>query len=91
MHRSVISQKERAKIYLRDKGKCVDCGRLCGGGWTSNWSGRVHTFGLNGTHEIHHIIPVSKKGETAPANLILLCLNCHKKRHRIEGVLNGNR
>lgn len=30
----------------------------------------------------HHIIPLSKGGLTANSNLILLCHDCHAKRHR---------
>lgn len=33
-------------------------------------------------HEVHHIRPLSKGGTTTLANLILLCKNCHKGRHK---------
>jgi len=84
MARPGIGPKKREVVYLKSQGKCVDCGMICGGGWVSNWSGRVKTFELNGTHEIHHIIPVYKGGTFNNKNLILLCIPCHKKRHDIE-------
>lgn len=32
--------------------------------------------------EVHHIIPISKGGKDERKNLILLCSNCHDRRHR---------
>ncbi len=78
-----ITAKGRERIYLRDKGRCVDCGLVCGGGWKI-WKPSVKHFELNGTHEIHHIIPVIKGGKTTEDNLILLCIPCHLARHKIE-------
>lgn len=78
-----INPKMRESIYLKSQGKCVDCGLACGGGWVYNWGGRIKTFELNGTHEIHHVIPIYKGGTTKNDNLILLCISCHKKRHNI--------
>jgi 5-methylcytosine-specific restriction endonuclease McrA len=79
-----LSQKEREYIFLRDKGKCCDCGKLCGGGWIYYKGGRIKTFQLNATHEIHHIIPLDKGGECIMSNLILLCMSCHYKRHSVK-------
>lgn len=83
-----ISAKDRERTFLRDKGKCIDCGLLCGGGWKI-WKPSVRHFELDGTHEIHHIIPIEKGGETVFDNLVLLCIPCHLKRHKImkEGGL----
>jgi 5-methylcytosine-specific restriction endonuclease McrA len=89
MTRPSIGPKNREAIYLKSQGKCIDCGLVCGGGWVVNWSGRVRTFELTGTHEIHHIIPLNKGGTSDSKNLILLCIPCHKKRHDIEKG-NGN-
>jgi 5-methylcytosine-specific restriction endonuclease McrA len=82
--RTAIVPKKRESVYLKSQGKCVDCGSVCGGGWASNWNGRVRTFELNGTHEIHHVIPLLKGGTSDDSNLILLCIDCHKTRHDIE-------
>jgi 5-methylcytosine-specific restriction endonuclease McrA len=84
--RKLIPVKTRERVYLKSLGKCVDCGLTCGGGWHANWSGRVKTFELNGTHEIHHIIPVSKGGNESIDNLILLCISCHRNRHTKESL-----
>jgi 5-methylcytosine-specific restriction endonuclease McrA len=81
--RRSIHAKERERIFLRDKGKCVDCGKVCAGGWKI-WKPSVKHFELNGTHEIHHIIPVIKGGETTIDNLILLCKECHLERHNLD-------
>ncbi len=32
-------------------------------------------------HEVHHMRPLSRGGTTTKANLILLCHDCHDKRH----------
>ena len=75
-----ITAKTREIIFLKAQGKCVDCGLICCGGWKI-WKPSVKHFQLNGTHEIHHIIPVHKEGKTIIKNLILLCKKCHLKRH----------
>jgi 5-methylcytosine-specific restriction endonuclease McrA len=87
--RTDITPKRREQIYLNSKGKCVDCELLCGGGWYYNWSGIIKRFTLNGTHEIHHIIPLNMGGSSDNDNLILLCLSCHNKRHVIERSNNN--
>lgn len=33
--------------------------------------------------EIHHITPISMGGKNIHTNLILLCPDCHKKRHEV--------
>jgi len=84
--RKKITAKEREQIFLRDRGKCVDCGLPCCGGWKI-WKPSVRHFELDGTHEIHHIIPVARGGRTELNNLILLCNKCHQIRHKImKGV-----
>lgn len=84
MQRLGLSSKKREIIFLKTQGKCADCGMLCQAEWKTNWSGRVRTFVFNGTHEIHHIIPLYKGGSEHYNNLVLLCLSCHRARHVIE-------
>ena len=36
----------------------------------------------DGKLDIHHIVPVSQGGGDEPSNLITLCRECHKKRHK---------
>lgn len=51
----------------RDGYKCRECGRKAeyGGVWL----------------EAHHRHPVSEGGSYAPWNLVLLCVDCHRRRH----------
>ncbi len=46
----------------------------------------------NNPLQVHHIIPVSQGGNHKPKNLEVICLRCHKKKHKfdIEGE-NSNR
>lgn len=34
------------------------------------------------TLDIHHLVPVAKKGDNSPDNLLALCPNCHALHHR---------
>ena len=36
----------------------------------------------DGQLEVHHIVPVAKGGGDEPENLVTLCKECHKKRHK---------
>lgn len=56
-----------AQVRKRDKGLCVPCARKLG----------LKVKGI----EVHHIVPLSKGGKTTMANLILLCKDCHDRRH----------
>lgn len=82
MKRPNITGKKREQIFLEAKGKCVDCGKPCSGGWRI-YKTSVRQFELDGTHEIHHIIPVRRGGSNEIKNLILLCIPCHRLRHKI--------
>lgn len=43
---------------------------------------RCSDCGSSDRLQVHHIIPLSKGGTNHPFNLIVLCHNCHEKRHR---------
>ena len=38
--------------------------------------------------DLHHIIPISEKGQNTENNLMAICPNCHAKIHRIRGRYN---
>ena len=56
----------RAAIIKRDGGLCVYHKR--------------RGFLIKAT-EVHHIVPLSKGGTNAPANLVSVCEECHAARH----------
>ncbi len=67
--RKILPKHIRDRIRARDKYTCQSCG-----------------LGLNepelaSVFEIHHIVPVFKKGSDDDSNLILVCSNCHKVIH----------
>jgi len=84
--RKEFSSRIKERIYLKSNGKCVDCGKIGNGHW--DWSQRPEWFSHKTKRfylfdmEIHHIIPVNNGGKTEDKNLILLCPECHKIRHR---------
>lgn len=86
-NRKNIPVKQREQIFLKSHGKCIDCGAICSGGWRV-YKPQVKHFDLNGTHEIHHVIPVTRGGNNSNDNLILLCIPCHLSRHK-TGVHHG--
>ena len=60
----------RKKVIERDK-KCVDCGKE----YVENYS--------YGKFAVHHVIPIQHGGEEFDVNnCVLLCLGCHKLKHR---------
>lgn len=80
--RKSFNEKLKESVFLKCLGMCVDCGLpATDAGWhrPSQWYYRK-SFLLGGL-EIHHIIPVIKGGLNKLKNLILLCPDCHKKRH----------
>ena len=38
--------------------------------------------------EVHHIVPVAQGGGDEPENLVTLCKDCHKRRHREQRAKN---
>jgi 5-methylcytosine-specific restriction endonuclease McrA len=71
------------RIFERDKWICQDCGLETG---TYQFDGQPlrHTTtakvgGIEIGFEVHHIIPKGLGGSDHPANLKLVCQNCHKK------------
>ena len=57
----------REFILERDNYTCQDCGR----------------FAMDKGLEVHHIKLLRSHGTNDEANLITLCHNCHKTRHRL--------
>lgn len=58
----------RAEVTLRDGGKCkakLISGKFCG----------------QPAVDVHHIVPISRGGQTVKSNLISLCKDCHAARH----------
>lgn len=41
---------------------------------------------ISGPVMLHHIVPISKGGETKENNCILLCQACHKEKHNGRSV-----
>ncbi len=82
------------RIIERDKHKCQDCG-LEADHWTSEHDNHTYwsTGASSNQHtdeygvlrkdwipfEVHHIIPRGMGGSDHPANLKLVCKNCHSK------------
>ncbi len=68
----------RFEVYERDKGKCRECG---------NETGRIQGLFPGASIKvlvechIHHVKPVSKGGNHALDNLVLLCEECHIEKH----------
>lgn len=36
--------------------------------------------------QLHHIVSIADGGETTPENSLMLCVDCHRKRHGGKGV-----
>lgn len=65
-----------AKVRKRDKNLCQDCLRR-----------KIMKAGK----EVHHIVALARGGTTTMANLILLCGDCHDRRHPGNHHLTNNR
>lgn len=66
------------RILYRDNFTCQDCGEF---------HAFINEHGMpipidDGELEVHHIKPVSEGGGDEQQNLVTLCKECHKKRHR---------
>lgn len=59
------------RLYLAH-GICQDCG--CPAPFLRKSDGLPYL-------EVHHIVPLAKKGEDTVENTVALCPNCHRKRH----------
>ena len=78
----------RRQMFRRDNYTCQDCGELHA---YQNEYG-VYLPTTDGKLDLHHINPVEYGGGDEPKNLITLCRECHKKRHRaIEKALAERR
>ena len=62
----------RIVLFVNAKERCADCGR------TLNFSDHKKDW------RIDHRLPIYKGGKTTLANLVPLCLDCHKSKTRIE-------
>nr|DAT25387.1 MAG TPA: NinG recombination protein [Caudoviricetes sp.] len=76
------------RILYRDNFTCQDCGEF-------NAYKNEHGIYIpidNGNLNVHHIKFVCNGGGDEPENLITLCKNCHKKRHKrsVSELLGGN-
>ena len=75
-YKSALWRDTREYILKRDRFKCVDCGLLA--------------------TEVHHIKELTpdnindEKVSVNPANLVSLCYDCHRKRHRKHNNSCGN-
>lgn len=65
-------------ILRRDNFTCQDCGEFHA---YLNSNG-LYVPASDGELEIHHIVPVSVGGGDEPGNLVTLCKQCHKDRHK---------
>lgn len=66
------------RILYRDHFTCQDCGKFHA--FINNYSMVIPID--DGKLEVHHILPVSFGGGDEPNNLLTLCKDCHKERHR---------
>lgn len=76
------------RILYRDNFTCQDCGEF-------NAFKNEHGIYIpidNGNLNVHHIKFVcdGDGGGDEPENLITLCKNCHKKRHKKKGTVKKN-
>lgn len=60
-----FSEAQRTTLYSRQKGICPDCGKHF----------------IKADMHAHHIVPWYSGGVTELANGVMLCKNCHTKRH----------
>lgn len=67
------------RILYRDNFTCQDCGQFLA--YKNSYGVYIP---IDDGAEVHHILPVSENGGDEPGNLITLCKNCHKERHRKE-------
>jgi DNA polymerase III epsilon subunit family exonuclease len=65
-----VHEELKRGIRRQDGYRCVCCGH----------------DGLMAELHVHHIIPLYKFGTNDPVNLVTLCLACHRKVHRRDGV-----
>ena len=67
------------RLYMRDKGKCYLCGRVCD--W-SDWSisPKGHQYPGCGYPTIEHVLPISKGGLDAWDNVRLACWKCNLEK-----------
>lgn len=61
----------KGEALSRDNYTCQECGRK-----------RYDGKGVNTILEVHHIIPLCCGGTNEEENLITLCPECHKKKHK---------
>ena len=73
------------QIVWRDKLTCQDCGQFLA---YKNQHG-VYVPSEVGA-EVHHIDPVENGGQDNPENLITLCHECHKARHKALAERSGH-
>ena len=66
------------RILFRDNFTCQDCGEFHA---YRNGHG-IYIPIDDGRLEVHHILPVSTGGGDEQENLITLCKECHRKRHK---------
>lgn len=66
------------RMLWRDNFTCQDCGEF---------HAYINEYGMtipidDGQLEVHHISPVCNGGGDEPENLVTLCKDCHRKRHK---------
>jgi len=81
--RDSFSDKQKVAVYKEYKGVCFDCGKPLKGYWHDGGTPfrPKKTFTIEGAN-IHHIIPFQYGGKHKMDNWVLLCIECHKERHR---------
>lgn len=62
-------------VLIRENRKCFKCNKL---------------ILLYESYHIHHIQPLSKKGNNDLNNLVCLCFNCHKNEHKYNKYFFSN-
>jgi hypothetical protein len=68
-------QRQRKKAMERDNYACQDC----------QMSRKEHMKKFNQDLHAHHIVPRSQGGSNFVDNLVILCQECHIKRHKAIG------
>ena len=85
-------ERRRVLVFLRDDGKCRNCGRPCGHLlcepdqiWGFDYDEKL----VVDAH-IHHAKNLASGGDHSLANLSLLCPRCHVRKHpKNSGLLAG--
>lgn len=80
-----IPSAMRARIYAKQGGKCLDCGRASLSGKYGQWNPTTKKPGFIAEGmEFHHVVKYRITRKHEEHNIVMLCQICHIVRH--DGV-----